>query len=328
MAQVQTGSWTTQQNLISTLRTYALQLTSVWTIDSWTDSSTPILEMHIGSLYVQLEGDGTDIAVYQSLGWNVAQAPGTQTDDSGNGGLGTNDRQVEAIGDAGVTYWFYGPLSGTEDFIYVVVEYAAGFYRHFGFGDLIKANDYTGGEFAYGGNWAQDTNIDMGNSSAHSVLLDQACGTATKAATVHLEGITDEPSASTKWGVVFLGTAPGNDSAAVARWILEGSVRGGRYIPFAFIKASLLDGLFPGIPIKVFCSDSRATGAPINRDRFLGTMPFARTVQMGLLDAEDTFTVGAETWRVFPAARKIYITPEGTSGTEESWNLGIAYRES
>lgn len=326
MAQVQNGSYTSQQNLISLLRTFLLQLTSPWTIDSWTDSATPILEAHIGNVYIQLEGDQTDIAVYQSLGWSGAQAPGTQTDDSGNGGFGTNDRQAEAIGDAGGNYWFYAPLAGSENFVYVVLEYATGFYRHaFGFGDLIKANDYTGGEFCYGGNWDQSTNIDLADSGGHSVLLDHGSSIAGQSATVHVEGLTDEPSASTKWGVVTLTSAAGNDTAAVARWLLTGGVRGGPYAPLGFIKASLLDGLFPGIPIKVW---TRHTGSTPNRWQLLGTQPYARVVQMGLLDAQDTFSVGGETWRVFPAARKVYITPEGTSGTEESWNLGIAYRES
>jgi hypothetical protein len=55
-------------------------------------------------------------------------------------------------------------------------------------------------------------------------------------------------------------------------------------------------------------------------------MPYARVVQMGLIDPQDTFSIGGETWIVFPAARKVYVTPEGSSNTEESWNCGIAYR--
>ena len=325
MAQVQTGAWTTQQNLVSTLRTFLLQLSTAWTIDNWEDDSTPILEAHVGNLYIQLEGDGTSIAVHQSLGYD-GSGPGSEPDDSGNGGLGTANRQVEAIGDSGVNYWFYGPLAGSEDFVYIVVEYATGFYRHFGFGNLIKANDYTGGEFAYGGCWDQGaTNIDLANSSSHSVLIDQGSGIAGQSATVHVEGLTDEPDVDTKWGVVTLTTSAGNDGNGDPRWLLTGGVRGGPYVAFAAIRASALDGLFPGIPIKVW---SRYTGSTPHRWTLLGTMPYARVVQMGLIDPQDTFSVGGETWRVFPAARKVYITPEGTSGTEESWNLGIAYRES
>lgn len=326
MAQVQSGSYTSQQNLISILRTYLLQLSSPWTIDNWEDDATPVLEAHIGNVYVQLEGDQTDIAVYQSLGYSGGAGPGTQTDDSGNGGFGTNDRQAEAIGDSAGNYWFYGPISGSEDFVYVVLEYSTGFYRHaFGFGDLIKANDYTGGEFCYAGNWDQGSSIDLANSGVHSVLLDQGSGVAGQSATVHLEGMTDEPNAATKWGVITLTSSAGNDTAGEPRWLCTGGVRGGPYTPLVFRQASLLDGLFPGVPIKVW---TRYDDSTPHRWQLLGTMPFARVVQMGLLDAQDTFSVGGETWRVFPAARKIYITPEGSSGTEESWNLGIAYRES
>lgn len=326
MAQVQSGSYSSQQNLISLLRTFALQLSNAWTIDNWADDSTPILEMHVGNLYVQLEGDQTDIAVHQSLGYD-GSGPGSEPDDSGNGGLGTNDRQVEAIGDAGGNYWFYGPLAGSEDFLYVVLEYATGFYRHFGFGDLVKANDYTGGEFAYGGNWDQSTNfIDLATAGQHSILLDHGSSIAGQCATIHLEGLTDEPDPDTKWGIVTLLSSVGNDGNGDPRWPVIGGVRGGPMTAaFCFAKASLLDGLFPGIPIKLW---ARYTGATPERWRLLGTMPYARVVQMGLIDPQDTFTVGGETWRVFPAARKTYITPEGTSGTEESWNLGIAYRES
>ena len=328
MAQFETGTWTTQQSLLFALEDFAEnELTSGWTIDNHEDDSTPVLEMHIGSLYVSIEGDGTDLAIYQALGYD-GSGPGSQPDDSGNGGFGTSDRQVEAIGDSGVNYWFYGPHSGTEDFIYIVVEYATGFYRHFGFGELIKANDFTGGEFAYGGNWDQgNAQIDLADSTLHSVLIDAWSGTAGQSATVHVEGLPNEPHVNTKWGISFLGTAPSNDTAGVERWSLRGGVRAGVMLPFAFIKASLLDGLFPGIPVKVFADTALRVDNP-SLHYFLGTMPFVRVVQMGLLDAKDTFSVGGETWRVFPAARKVYIAPEGSSNTEESWNLGIAYRES
>jgi hypothetical protein len=311
---------------MSSLSAYAQALSTPWAED---DLDTVNDEMSLsitgsvtgGTIGVDFEWNGSDIGIHQHLGYASA-APGGNTDDSGNGGLTSNDRRVNGIGDSGTrTYHFFHIDASAERYIHCVVEYASGLYRHFGFGELVKGGaDWTGGEYAYGGYWDQGTSSIDTPLGAHSILLDSSASNASRAATIHVEGLQDAPSGC-KWGVCGNIASPGTDSAANGRVSLFGGTRTGPYLStFAAFAPSNLTGIVPMVPNHVFYRNT-TPGTP--RWFHLGVQPDVRLLNMKNFQAGDVITVGSEDWMIFPAARKQYLT----SDSEESWNMGIAYRK-
>jgi len=314
-----------QDALISDLMTFATTTDGSWTQDQLDTSGNEAALHHTADsdIYVSFEWDETDIGVHIALGYTGGNSPGNHPNDSGNGGVGSGKRRVAGIGNGAFTAaHFFSNFTATADFIYVVLEYSAGLYRHFGFGELDKVGDWTGGEFAYGHEWDQlSQNIDTPTSSSHSWLLDGGAGIPAEAATIHMEGFQDAP-ASSRWGVVGIKTlTPGNDGDANGRYVVQGGGRAGPYAnSFAIAQPSVNTGLVPAWPVVPFAYN--ATPSP-DRAYKLGFMPDCRVVNMKNFSPGQELTIGGQTWKVFPAVRKQFLKND----TEESWNMGVMYRK-
>lgn len=327
----ESSTYSSQDDLINKLFTFAVTTIGgggVWTQDQLNTTTNEAALHHTAgaNIYVSFDWDGTNsIGIHQALGYTGGNSPGTHPNDSGNGDTGAlNERRVAGIGNGSGNYWFFSNFGATADFIYVVVlPDATSTYRHFGFGELIKVGDWTGGAFAYGHEWdTANANKDDPASGAHSFLLDGAASAnANECATVHMEGFQNAP-ASCKWGVCGIkNITPGNDTAGNGRYRIQGGARSGPYVetflPFA---PSVSTGLVPGIPIALFAINQTPTP---DRAYFMGFMPDCRMIQMGPFTAGQELTIGSETWKVFPAVRKQFLQND----TEESWNMGVAYRK-
>lgn len=318
----ETGSYSDQDDLVTKLNTFAVA--DGWTSDALNTGTNVMALHHLGAddpVYVQFSWNGTSIGVFQSTGYD-GSAPGSNPGDSGSGGVGANDRQVYNIGNGSGTYWFFSDWASGQPHVYVVVEYAALTFRHFGFGCLLKANDYTGGAFAYGHYWGQGaSDIDAPASSRHAFLLDALGSSADRNGTVHVEGFPDQPGAS-KWGVTGGHTteaACGLDGGGNAREPVLGGARAGFGVSaLGFTKASMLQGYLATIAPRLYYRDVNVSP---ERRHFLGTMPEIFVVQMGALEPLEEFAVGGQTWIVVPAVRKRHLL----DNTEESWNLGVLY---
>lgn len=278
-----------------------------------------------------------NLGIYQWHGaaYSGAANPWAQTNDSGNGAAsGTNatlatQRSVSAASGADVVNFFWC-FEDTNYFHVVMRTHVAGTerYQHFGAGLLTKYNDWTGGEYGYG--HRQDTvNTNAPPPAGSTILLDGLIadtGALTNAeeyaATLHIEGMANQ-SGSGKWGVVMGNQASvnlGNDRAAVARIHILGGFRGG---VFAGNLGNFIGtygrGLIPMYPVVPFYWN-RTTG---NVHGPLGYMPDCRGVSLANFAAEDTITVGSDTWQVFPSHR--YLSSGGTAGF--TGFQGIAYKQ-
>jgi hypothetical protein len=335
-----TGSATSQADLMSQLATFAVA--QGWTQDILSTTNR-WLALNNGSVYVQFRWDLTNaIAVFQSLGFTgTGTAPGNQTGDSGVGAVDasapydaaiTTQRRVQVGNGPYVSHHFF--TDGTTKYIHCVLEYSSGLYRHFGFGTIDKKGTWTGGEYAYGHRWAVGANSDNprvgGTGTANSgqnVMFDSlgGAGTSTDAneagCTMHMEGITGQPAGS-KWGMFLAqSTTLGNDTAGNARFRLSGGGRGGVYLhDFGFFRASLLNGYVPLNPIPIWWINT--TPSP-QAAMLLGFVADIRMCNIGNINPAQEFTVGADTWKVFPMTRKKFLQDD----TEESWNWGVAYRK-
>lgn len=336
----ETNSAASQEDLISKLFTFAVA--QGWTRDLL-DTSNNKASMHINNCYVHFRWDGTDadcIALYQSLGYVPGNDPWNHTDDSGQGTTGTalnQQRRVHGIGTG--PYPAYHFFAQTDpDVIWVVLEYASGLYRHFGFGSIIKAGSWTGGEFVAGHYWADENAVYLDDPTHyyHSVQLDGwhrmdtfNTHVATQnhvGATLHVEGM-EHQNATSKWAVVGGGMKAsiayiGTDRAGNPRYWAQGGVRNGpAVLQYGWLSPSVNDGFIPMIPIEIFYVDKEAVGG--DAMFYLGRAPGIAHVQHEGIQVAQEITIDADTWMVFPVTRKRYEQ----DNNEESWNMALMYKK-
>ncbi len=278
--------------------------------------------------YVSFRWDNTTkfrLAHYQSTGFSgPSVAPHLHTGNSGNGSTtspATSGRRTNFDIQGPFTAYHFFASEGDNPCVYVVVEVSANVFRHFGWGNLVKFNDWTGGEFHYGGYWdiTLTTNIDNPASTVHTCLLD-CCATVADCATVRVEGLPGA-GGTTKWGVCTESASPGTDTDAVARVGLRGCSRSGGWgYPLAWMPTSQVNAYKPLLPIDLFYF--REAGTP---DIWypLGRMADVAIVNMKNLTVGEEITIGSDTWKCFPWAKKQY----SVANVIESWNGGFAYKK-
>lgn len=340
-----TGSATDLEDLLQKFMTWATG-TPGWTQDEaiGTFDSGRQMALHKGNCYVQFRwatslGADSVVALYQSTAYVAATRSGSHTGDSGNGFNTSNstsdinlddERCLDEIGDGPFpSYYFY--TDGSGDYLHCVVEVATDEFLHFGMGDdggFDKFGDWdtaTGGAYCYG-HYRQ--NVTSATAPSSTCLLDGGASTVSgtgdqrlRWATMRLAGMPGQ-GGSEVWATVG-GTRAHtqlNDTAGNARATCIGGFRGGP-IPRTFgnYPAGNTSGLAPMTPIGVFYINRSASP---NRAYLLGFMKDVRMVDMAYLAAKDTFTVGADTWRVFPMIRRVEGATEGDTDF-----LGIAYKQ-
>ncbi len=260
------------------------------------------------------------LGIYQALGFTVSNDPGTHPNDSGNGAVsGSNatiddERHVNALGNGPMTYWFFEQ----DYYVHIVVESAADTFKHFGWGALEKTGDWTGGEYAYG-------HYKVGTGAiavADTLLLDGAFNETNatnkaRAATVHIEGLPNQ-AGSGKWGQPQgSSVTPQNDTAAVAKAVLQGGFRGGpTACYFGRYSAGSGSGGIPMYPIEIYYQD-----LPNVRVYYLGRMKDVRGINIRNFAPRDVVAIGGSDWYIFPSQQK--SVGSSTTGTN---NQGIAYR--
>jgi hypothetical protein len=281
---------------------------------------------HRGDCYASIKWDANEqyLALYQSLGYTAASLPHEMDDDSGQGATGSpNSVGTRFIdfnsGGPFINYWFFAS-DDAPYYIHVVVEIETGVFKHFGFGTIVKIGSWTGGEYAYAHVWSQTSgNPYRPDATAHTFLLDMTT-TVAIAATLHVEGLTNQGGTS-KWAVFTTsGSAPGTDRDSVARVSVMGSARGGLWLDcLGYIRSS--SGILhrPLSPIEVLYDQDT------NQVQWLGSMPDVAILNLHAFDPAEEITVGSDTYIVFPWVRKRYTNTVGTS--EESWNAGVAYKK-
>lgn len=275
------------------------------------------------------------LGVYQWHGntFNTGLNPWAQTNDSGNGAASASNATLltarRAVLDTGGAVDHLWVFEDTNYFHAVARHGASDRYVHFGAGLLTKYNDWTGGEYCY----AQAT--DTSNPSpgptrtTASYLLDGLSISGTPftslqlfVATIHAEGLNNE-GGSSKWMVSMGNQASGSlgtDRAGNARIHAVGGFRGGPFSSlFGNFPGTFARGLVPMYPMPVFYWN-RTTD---NAEGPLGYQPDVRGVSMRNFQAEDSVTVGSDTWVLFPSHR--IQTTGATAGF--TGQQGIAYKQ-
>ena len=317
-----TGSADTHEDFINQLSIFAQA--NGWTEDEH-DTVNDIFAFHLtgSNVFISMRYDNVGaITQHQALGFTPGNTPGNHPDDSGNGektGAFTTQRRWNAIG-AGpfISHHFF---TNGLTYLHVVLEYGLGLYRHMIFGEFIKEGTWTGGEYCASHIWVQGINEDLPTFQGHSLLFDSRQNLAVNGGTIHIEGLPNEPNAATKWGVCSSLTSVGLDSAGIAREILHGGMRDSyQHRAFGHFRSNPASGNTFLVPMEII----RRTTPPIPDEIMsLGVLPDIRAVNIHFFNPGQEFTQGGETWKTFPWVRKQFLQ----NNTEESWNLGIAYKK-
>lgn len=308
----QTGVATDHEDLMDALSTFLVG--EGWTSDNF-DSGNKRMSLHSGTVYVSFRWDATDaIALYHALGYSGA-APGSNTDDSGNGQTAANPlttgRRIQRIGTGPFTaYHFFAD----SNYCHVVLEYAIGLYRFMSFGDMEKRGSWTGGEYASASQWAASVSV---SATSHYALVDWRHNVSNaNLMTVHMESMPNQ-AVGGKWGVLGPVASPGTDRGGTARAALLGGVREGFFqTGLGWLAASASNGFVPMFPLHVYY---RRTGVTPEEWRLLGQLPAIRFVNIKYLNPGEEFTIGGDVWKVFPWVRK-----SETTDADESGHMGFA----
>lgn len=318
----QTGVATNMDDLLSKLGTFAVA--NGWTQDEL-NTTLGKFALHKNSVYVSCRYDPASedyLSVHQALGFTGGNEPGTHTDDSGNGyntssshsNANLSTERAVSLGNGAYPSYHFFEKDASPAYIHVVVEKTTAVYRHFGFGELSKIGDWTGGEYAYG-----QTKL-----SAGPLITSDTCGLdglflsaswPRRAATVRVEGLPGE-GGSSKWGQIW-GTMTGTnplDSGSNAKVYIQGGHRGGPIARnFGFIgPAGSQSGLINMYPVGLFYK----TGTDVY---LLGFHPDVRGMNTKYFAKGDEVVVGSDTWVVFPQSQV------ASAGASASRNAGIAY---
>ncbi|MCP4993146.1 MAG: hypothetical protein GY934_05080 [Gammaproteobacteria bacterium] len=325
------------------ISTFAVS-TMGWTEDLYDSATYKMMSLHKGSCYVHFSWDDSrvtdpvSIAMYQSLAYLGAPPtyyPWEHTDDSG---FGHDDKTSPDLGlERGIKFIGPGPYtalhlfgSTSPDVIYCILEYAPGLYRHFAFGNVEKYGTWTGGEFVAGHQWYR-YGLDSPTANTHSILFDGSWANAATStsersgATVHCEGLPNQDGAG-KWGAVGfaydMNTAANLlDRAGEDMLTLYGGVRGGPALwQLGWQEPDVGKGYIPIIPVDLYYLDESTS--PDNY-YFMGRLAHMGHIQLRGIDPNTTITIGADTWRAFPAVRKSKVG----GGVEESWDMGLIYKQ-
>lgn len=284
-----------------------------WTIDyhgSRTSGSGEALQLTKGAMACTFIADTT-----ASTGANPGPYFGCYQHDAYNAGNGTENQanaseKCFANGMAGpyVAYHFMAGEEQGSEYLYVVVETAAGTFKHIGVGRLVGFGELQQGTFAFASNWSYSSSwISTWNIDTHAVPFDERESTSAPwPGTVIRE---DGDDLSPRW-------FHARQSASSATYLRGGVRRSGEsvYSPM-LCGASAITGravLFP-------CWMAGARGSSYFSP--LGYPPGMRWVKLDYLSPGDILTLGTDQWRVFPVIRKNGGPGQPTSGT-----YGYAYR--
>lgn len=325
-----TGTSTSIENLLQQLSTF-LQANG-W-VEEFANTGDPgTIGFSKNSIFVSMQyteaTDGGTMAMYQATAADPSPTtePWTATGDSGNGNASTsastldNERCVNIFAGPHTGFFFFENDSGPA-YVNVVVEVDAGRYRHFGFGEIDKIGDWSGGEYCYGFRWDQSTSnrIDNPASGFHNFGLDAISFLANVGATMRVSGYPGEPNVATEWAQLA-DTGSGNDTAGVARWRAYGGWRNSReFSAWHGFRISLASAFKPLVPCPVELID--VTTAP-DLARRVGFQADVRMVNIGNIEPGQIITISGDDWYFFPWVRKQFLEND----TEESWNAGVAYR--
>lgn len=320
----QTGTSTDPEDLISDLFTF-LTGTPGWTqnyLDTTNDRAS--IKSPTGNVNYSFEWN-TD-TIYMGMHTGLASPLGSVAITAEVGrdfSTLTSLRQVNEIPGPHTGYWFFEDA----DYCHVVLEFASGRFRHFGFGKMpFITGAITGGDYQYGAYWSQTTTaIDnpFNNTHAHPLGGSNVTSPNQRQVAMYIAaGELPEFNAASKWFYHNLanGTDPDGDPQG---GLQTHGWSGGMMGHFMSTPNSQLNGFKPLMPIP--CFSWQDDTAP-DTTRLLGYFPDVRAINMDGVTTGAELSIGGDIWIPFPIVRQLYVADTGFN-EEQSYNFGLAYKK-
>lgn len=219
-------------------------------------------------------------------------------------------------------------LFGTTEYVHGVIEHAAGRFRHFSFGKIIKKGTWTGGDYCVGHIWGQQS-YENGNILYESHCVPFGKSQYNGGQTWNTNSIRCEDS---QLVARYTGGTMSNKYLHIPHDISTGSmgqamVDAGPYIQNNYrvnwptIQAmedytySHFNQRFSLTKLPVFCSDTGGW-------RYIGEFPDVRCLRMDAFAPAEEVSIGSDTWKIFPIVAK-----QSSEPGERSYNYALAYRK-
>lgn len=248
-------------------------------------------------------GDYVHIYMPSTLGFNLRSSVGY------DGGLAATAQPNQAVS-ASSNNTGTGPFSNVflfsnNDCIFFVTEIASGIFRHGCFGMLQKLGAYTGGTFFDQGNYDTRSGYDPHNpfyTYHHNPFDSNSENNGNRGAVrCDLDGNTNYFAPFAKYDRYATPVASGGMGAMQNTGLGEHE---GRVLIFHDRSINSWSGITPLQPIKI------RVERPSGYWSEIGVVPAMRFLNMTRFQAGDEFTIGSDTWKVFPWIRKGYVVNE------------------
>lgn len=193
-------------------------------------------------------------------------------------------------------------LFANDDCIFWSIEIASGIFRQGGFGMLQKLGSYTGGTFFEQSNYDTRTNYDPHNPyfHYHHTMFDSNSANNGNRGAVRcdVDGNTNYFAPFSRYDTY---TTPVASGAMGGMQDNGAGEHEGRVLLFRDRSINSWSGITPLQPIKI------RVERPSGYWSEIGIVPGMRFLNMTRFQAADEFSIGPDTWKVFPWIRKGYV---------------------
>lgn len=290
----ETGISTSPSDLLSRLVTFAV--TNGWTNTAASGGGNVLNK---NGAYCGLSTDSTNLLARGCLGASGGLAWNAQT---GNSALTVT---VDCGAGPFTAYHLFAGDEGGREYLNLVVEYAAGRFRHLALGQLIKHGSYTGGTYVDGVNWNNSTTTQNSpDNSGHQVICD--ANSAGGTGHVHC----DYDAKSNNWQRIITGTATTSGLGSA-----RSSGMGQIFPNLGVQNWNLRNNL---APLSYFVNRASSLRSPIGR------IPNMRILGMNNLQPGETLSIGGTDWMCFPIVQRTEGAQPNT--VETSGFYGYAYK--
>lgn len=258
-----------------------------------------------GAIYCGAESDASGFWLRGALGFNSALAWNNQTNRA-------NDQPYCNTGAGPFTaYHFFAGAESSKEYFNVVVEISAGVFRHAIVSDLIKFGAWTGGTYVDSTWWSSSSSfMNQPESNRSRVICDSQPDLAPSGAFGHVW--VDNDGFTNHWSGLFDNISDLNSALGSVR------TRGFNWNPYniGYARWNLRTILEP---LTILQNRPGSLRSPIGR------VPNMRFVSLVNNAPGDLFTIGGDTWMLFPIISRTDTWGSGSSSIPSSGHAGYAY---
>ena len=295
MAYQQTNA-TSVENLVNAIAAFAVSAGWTQRRNDLTGTNRTVTLQKGGDNIHLYNTDTSNIGLAASVGYDAGLGPRAQPNQSLY-----NARCNVGTGPFANVFMFAG--DSPAEHVHVVIEVASGEFRMLSFGLLEKFGTYTGGTF-FDASYINSSFIANAADSRHHRLFDNGTQTSSQVATGGTGGVRCDVDGNTNCFCPFadgsLATIPMASGGFISENPWTGGDGGYRNSQFFAKSVNSFGGVTPVAPVLI------RVERPDNYWSDIGHVPGIRFLNMAKFASGDEFSLGPDTFKVFPWTSKTY----------------------